>query len=51
VYDLLADPKEMTNLADRMPEFVAAGQFRLAAWVQYQDKFMKARFAGLEESR
>ena len=50
VYELLTDPKEMTHLADRMPEFVAAGQFRLASWVQYYDQFMKARFAGLRGS-
>ncbi|MGH7848148.1 MAG: LTA synthase family protein [Candidatus Binatia bacterium] len=39
VYDLQGDPKEKTNLARKMPEFVRQGEQRLAAWVQYQNRF------------
>jgi phosphoglycerol transferase MdoB-like AlkP superfamily enzyme len=42
VYDLLQDPHEAHNLADQQPDMVAAGYQRLAAWVQYHDRYMKA---------
>jgi lipoteichoic acid synthase len=42
VYDLEQDPDESRNLADQQPDTVAAGYQRLAAWVQYHDRYMKA---------
>jgi arylsulfatase A-like enzyme len=41
VYDLRADPLETMNLARQSPELVQMIPQRLAAWVQYQDKFIK----------
>lgn len=45
VYNLRADPGEKHNLARSAPEFVRAGRERLAAWVQYQDRFFERVFA------
>ncbi len=41
VYDLSKDPTETTNQAPQWPEFVSQGHQRLAAWVQYHEKFLK----------
>jgi len=41
IYDLSDDPKESTNIAPQMPEVVSAGHKKLAAWVQFQQKFFK----------
>jgi arylsulfatase A-like enzyme len=46
VYDLASDPKELRNLAADSAEFVRVGQQRLAAWAQFQDRFVGALFAG-----
>jgi lipoteichoic acid synthase len=42
IYDLREDPTEMANLSDRLPDAVSRGQQRLAAWVQYQNKFINS---------
>jgi arylsulfatase A-like enzyme len=39
LYDLATDPEESSNLASRYPELVHLGRERLAAWVQYQNRF------------
>lgn len=41
VYDLGKDPTETTNQARQWPEFVSQGHQRLAAWVQYHEKFIQ----------
>lgn len=41
VYDLRRDPKERTNIAGEMTEFVRHGERRIAAWVQYQNRFYR----------
>lgn len=42
IYDLREDPTEMTNLSERLPNAVSRAQQRLAAWVQYQNKFINS---------
>jgi lipoteichoic acid synthase len=43
VYDLEKDPYETVNLASKhSPAELAKGHKRLAQWIQYEDKFMKA---------
>jgi lipoteichoic acid synthase len=42
IYDLREDPTEMTNLAEQLPNALKVGQHRLAAWVQYHNRFMKS---------
>ena len=39
VYDLAADPQESVNLAASRPEAVQEARERLAAWVQYLERF------------
>lgn len=41
LYDLRVDPIETTNLADQRPDIVKIGHRRLAAWVQYHNKFIE----------
>lgn len=40
LYDLRNDPHEFRNLARRKPEEVREGLERLAAWVQFQNRFL-----------
>ncbi|HUH33047.1 MAG TPA: sulfatase [Daejeonella sp.] len=43
VYDLDKDPTEQSNIVDQFsPDYVEKGHKRLAQWIQYQDKFIKA---------
>ncbi len=42
VYDLARDPVEASNLAASRQGFVQLGRERLAAWVQYQQRFYRA---------
>ncbi|MFL5493737.1 MAG: sulfatase, partial [Gemmatimonadales bacterium] len=39
LYDLAADPHEALNLAGGHPDVVLRGRERLAAWMQYQNRF------------
>jgi arylsulfatase A-like enzyme len=41
LYDLRTDPRERRNLAPEAPDVVTKGRERLAAWVQYQDRFFE----------
>ncbi|MBA3496251.1 MAG: sulfatase-like hydrolase/transferase [Gemmatimonadales bacterium] len=41
LYDLAADPREVLNLAAAHPEVVREGRERLAAWMQYQNRFYR----------
>ncbi len=41
IYDLSKDPNETHNLAGEMPILTQDGQQHLAAWVQYQDRYVK----------
>ena len=41
IYDLSKDPFETNNLAREMPGRMREGELRLAAWVQYQDRYMR----------
>ena len=41
VYDLAADPLERANRAADSPELARAGGDRLAAWAQYQEKYLR----------
>lgn len=41
LYDLAEDPTERRNVAANAPEVVDKGRERLAAWVQYQDRFFE----------
>ncbi|MGH2373604.1 MAG: sulfatase-like hydrolase/transferase [bacterium] len=41
LYDLQQDPEERRNIASESREMVARGRERLAAWVQYQDRFFE----------
>lgn len=41
LYDLAVDPAERRSLHQRMPGVVEDGLDRLAAWVQYQDRFFE----------
>jgi lipoteichoic acid synthase len=41
LYDLAADPHEGRNIAPAHPDVVRRGRERLAAWVQYQDRFFQ----------
>jgi arylsulfatase A-like enzyme len=43
LYDLATDPGERVNLAPHSPEAVREGGERLAAWVQFQNRFLKDR--------
>jgi lipoteichoic acid synthase len=45
VYDLASDPWETKDLSDAYPDQVAMAKARLAAWVQFQDRFIRARAA------
>lgn len=40
-YDLNADPQEAENAAGHLSETIDAGQQRLAAWAQYQERFYR----------
>ena len=40
LYDLQADPLELTNVAEQFPEVVAEGQTWLAAWIQMHTTMM-----------
>jgi len=39
LYDPRTDPDERMNLVSRSPAVARAGRARLAAWVQYQNRF------------
>lgn len=41
IYDLQKDPQEVSNLAEQLPDFIREGIQRLAAWIQFQDKFVQ----------
>jgi hypothetical protein len=41
VVDLLKDPRETTNLAARMPALVQLSHQRLAAWIPYQQTYLR----------
>lgn len=41
LYDLATDPDEQLNLASKHPELVESGRHRLAAWVQFQNRFYR----------
>jgi hypothetical protein len=41
LYDLAADPHEGLNLAAERPAIVQEGRERLAAWMQYQNRFYR----------
>lgn len=41
LFDLSSDPAEATNLGQSLAGAVAAGQQQLAAWVQFQDAFIR----------
>jgi len=41
LYDLAADPLELLNIASKHPSAVREGRERLAAWVQYLDRFYR----------
>jgi len=41
LYDLQADPGESLNVAGGSPDSVSVARQRLAAWVQYQQRFFK----------
>lgn len=41
LYDLATDRDEQHNLAFKYPEVVESGRNRLAAWVQYQNRFYR----------
>jgi lipoteichoic acid synthase len=41
LYDLQADPEESRSVASGSPGIALLGQQRLAAWVQYQQRFFK----------
>jgi lipoteichoic acid synthase len=45
IYDLQNDPQETINLAKQSSELVQQIPQRLAAWVQYQDRFIKKMVA------
>jgi arylsulfatase A-like enzyme len=45
LYDLRDDPQERRNIASTAPDVVRRGRERLAAWVQYQDRFFDRLFA------
>ena len=45
IYDLKKDPNEIDNIARSMPKFVEEGKYRLAAWVQFQNKFFESVLA------
>jgi len=42
IYDLQSDPQETKNLASELPQKTELCSQRLAAWVQYHNKFMEA---------
>jgi len=46
LYDLRHDPHEQRNIASEAPEVISTGRERLAAWVQYQDRFFERILAG-----
>jgi len=41
MYDLQSDPRESVNIAGGSPGLAALARQRLAAWVQYQQRFFK----------
>lgn len=41
IYDLHTDPQEANNLASQFPEQLECSYQRLAAWVQFQNKFIE----------
>lgn len=41
LFDLRDDPHEQRNIASEAPEVISTGRERLAAWVQYQDRFFE----------
>jgi arylsulfatase A-like enzyme len=45
IYDVKKDPYETSNLAAQRPALWREGQQHLAAWVQYQDRYMQARLS------
>jgi len=40
IYDLDKDSQETRDLTDQLPDFVKEGTQRLAAWIQFQNKFL-----------
>jgi hypothetical protein len=49
VYDLNTDPKEKTDLYQQLSkEEIVQARNRVAAWVQFQDKFVKGILKGKE---
>jgi lipoteichoic acid synthase len=50
LYDLAADPHEALNLAAGHPDVILKGRERLAAWMQYQNRFYR-RFLRADVSR
>jgi lipoteichoic acid synthase len=44
IYDLKKDPEEKDNLASKRPDIADKSFKKVAAWAQYQDKFVKKLF-------
>ena len=49
IYDLSKDPNETSNLVDRFPGVREEAVHRLAAWVQFQDRYMKRLVGSTKE--
>jgi lipoteichoic acid synthase len=45
IYDLASDPLETKDLSAVYPDRISMAKARLAAWVQFQDRFIRARAA------
>ena len=46
LYDLAADAREQIDRAAEFPDAVRRGQDRLAAWAQFQDRFVQRMIEG-----
>jgi arylsulfatase A-like enzyme len=46
LYDLAADPRETVDRAAEFPDAVRLGQERLAAWAQFQERFVRGLVEG-----